>query len=98
MKKKRERTIGSFKLELLAKAREAALTAIQIFNSPQVLFKSETFIVLMVIAWTYMLHAYYRSKRIEYRHYKQGPKNRIFKRTKKGGPYSNTFANYPGLI
>ena len=87
MKKKRERTIGSFKLELLAKAREAALTAIQIFNSPQVLFKSETFIVLMVIAWTYMLHAYYRSKRIEYRHYKQGPKNRIFKRTKKEGPY-----------
>ena len=87
MKKKRERTIGSFKLELLAKAREAALTAIQIFNSPQVLFKSETFIVLMVIAWTYMLHAYYRSKRIEYRYYKQGPKNRIFKRTKKGGPY-----------
>ena len=34
-----------------------------------------------------MLHAYYRSKRIEYRYYKQGPKNRIFKRTKKGGPY-----------
>ena len=65
MKKKRNRTIGSVKSELLTKAREAALSAIQIFNSPLLLFKSETFIVLMVIAWTYMLHAYYRSKGIE---------------------------------
>ncbi len=87
MKKRRKRTIGSVKSELLEKAREAALSAIQIFNSPQTVFKSETFIVLMVIAWTYMLHAYYRSKGIEYRHYKQGPKNRIFERTRKGGPY-----------
>lgn len=82
MQKRRKRTIGSVKLELLAKAREAALSAIQIFNSPQVLFKSETFIVLMVIAWTYMLHAYYRSKRIEYRYYKQSGKRKSFNRTK----------------
>lgn len=82
MKKRRERRIGSVKSELLAKAREAALSAIQIFNSPQILFKSETFIVLMVIAWTYMLHAYYRSKRIEYRYYKQRGKRRFFTRTK----------------
>lgn len=82
MKKGRKRRIGSVKSELLAKAREAALSAIQIFNSPQILFKSETFIVLMVIAWTYMLHAYYRSKRIEYRYYKQTNKRRSFNRTK----------------
>ena len=82
MKKRRKRTIGSVKLELLAKAREAALSAIQIFNSPQIFFKSETFIVLMVIAWTYMLHAYYRSKCIEYRYYKQNGKRRSFQRTK----------------
>ena len=78
----RIRAIGSVKLELLAKAREAALCAIQIFNSPQIFFKSETFIVLMVIAWTYMLHAYYRSKRIEYRYYKQRGKRRRFEKTK----------------
>ena len=87
MKKKRNRKIGSVKSELLTKAREAALSAIQIFNSPLLLFKSETFIVLMVIAWTYMLHAYYRSKGIEYRYYKQKNKRRSFiritnKRTK----------------
>ena len=82
MKKGRKRRIGSVKSELLAKAQEAALSAIQIFNSPQIVFKSETFIVLMVIAWTYMLHAYYRSKRIEYRYYKQRGKRRSFVRTK----------------
>jgi hypothetical protein len=81
---KRKRSIGSLRSELISKSREAALSAIRIFNDPQVGFKSETFIVLMVIAWTYMLHAYYRSKRVEYRYFKQGPKRRVFDRTKHG--------------
>lgn len=66
------------------KSREAALTAIRVFNDPQVSFKSETFIVLMMIAWTYLLHAYYRRKKVEYRYFKQGPKRRAFDRTKHG--------------
>jgi hypothetical protein len=66
------------------KSREAALTTIRVFNDPQFNFKSETFIVLMMIAWTYLLHAYYRAKKVEYRYYKQGPKRRIFDRTKHG--------------
>jgi len=81
---KRNRTIGSVKAELVTKSREAALSAIRTFNDPQVQFKGETFIVLMVIAWTYLLHAYYRSKRIEHRYFEQGPKRRRFSRTKKG--------------
>lgn len=81
---KRRRSIGSFRRELVAKSREAALTAIRVFNDPQVSFKSETFIVLMMIAWTYLLHASYRGKRIEYRYFKQGPKRRVFDRTKHG--------------
>ena len=48
------------------------------FNDPNVAFKSETFIVLMVIAWTYLLHAYYRRKGIEYRYYKKAAKRRTF--------------------
>lgn len=66
------------------KSREAALNAIRVFNDPQVTFKSETFIVLMMIAWTYLLHAYYRGKNVEYRYYKQGPNRRTFDRTKHG--------------
>ena len=38
----------------------------------------------MVIGWTYLLHAYYRSKRVEYRYYDQGTRRRKFQRTKSG--------------
>ncbi len=55
---KRVRTIGSVGLSSSTKAREAALCAIKIFNDPLIKFKSESFIVLMIIAWTYLLHAY----------------------------------------
>ena len=72
------------KTQLLHKSREAALNAVQTFNNPLTTFKAETFIVLMNIAWMYLLHAYYRDKRIEYRYYTRGPKRRKFSRTKSG--------------
>ena len=81
---RRKRSIGSVRHELVAKSREASLNAIRVFNDPQVSFKSETFIVLMTIAWTYLLHAYYRGRGIEYRYFKQGPKRRVFDRTRRG--------------
>lgn len=70
------------KVELIQKSREAALNAVQTFNNPLTAFKAETFIVLMVIAWTYLLHAYYRHHGVEYRYFSQGPKRRRFDRTK----------------
>lgn len=76
--------IGSVKIELLEKSREAALSAVQSYNNPLTTFKTETFIVLMTIAWTYLLHAYYRGQRIEYRYYKNRGKRRSFERTKSG--------------
>lgn len=81
---KRNRRIGSLKMELVLKSREAALTAIRTFNDPHISFKSETYIVLMVIAWTYLLHAYYRGKGIEYRYFKQTGKRKIFDKTRHG--------------
>lgn len=83
-KAKRNRKLWSFKEELLTKSREAMLSAVQIFNNPNIQFKSESFIVLSNIAWMYLLHAYYREKDKEYRYYKQTGKNRKFDRTKKG--------------
>jgi hypothetical protein len=80
----RQRRIFSFKLELINKSKEAALTAIKVFNDPLIKFKSETFIVLMIIAWTYLLHAFYRSKGIEYRYYEVKKERRRFDRTKYG--------------
>jgi len=81
---KRKRRFGSVAKELVKKAREAMLTAVQIFNSPQTEFKSELFIVTTVIAWTYLLHAFYRKKGIEYRQFRQTGKRRRFLTTKFG--------------
>ena len=72
------------KAELLRKSREAALNAVQTFNNPLTTFKTETFIVLMNIAWLYLLHAYYRGKKVEYRYFDEGSKRRKFRRTKSG--------------
>lgn len=84
MSMKRNRRVGSVKHELLCKSREAALAAVQIFNNPNITFKSETYVVLMIIAWAYLLHAYYREEKVEYRYHKQGTKRRRFDRTKHG--------------
>ncbi len=54
--------------ELLIKAREAMLVAVQSYNNPKTHFRSEVFIVAAIIAWTYLLHAYYKAKVIDYRH------------------------------
>ena len=70
--------------ELIRKSREAALRAVQTFNNPLTTFKTETFIVLMVIAWTYLLHAYYRPEGVEYRFFEKKGKRRSFDRTKSG--------------
>ena len=74
----------SVRRELLHKSREAALNAVQTFNNPLTVFKAETFIVLMVIAWTYLLHAYYRREGVEYRYYEERLERRRFDRTRSG--------------
>lgn len=82
--KPRVRRMFSVTTELVTKSREAALAAVQIFNSPLITFKSEIFIVLMNIAWTYLLHAYYRKEGIEYRYFEMKNKRRYFDKTKSG--------------
>ncbi len=60
------------------------LSAVQIFNNPNIHFKAETFIVLSNIAWMYLLHAFNREKGIEYRYFTKTEKKRNFDKTKKG--------------
>ena len=81
MPKKRSPTV---KTTLLRQSREAALNAVQSFNNPLTTFKTETFIVLMTIAWTYLIHAFYRQRHVEYRYHKKALKRRKFVRTKSG--------------
>lgn len=56
--------------ELLMKGREAMIAAVHTFNSAGLYFRAELFIVTSVIAWTYLMHAYYKREGIDYR-YKQ---------------------------
>jgi len=80
----RKKRVRSVKSELVKKSREAALAAVQIFNNPNITFKSESYIVLMIIAWTYLLHALFRDKKIEYRYFKQQGQRKQFDKTKHG--------------
>jgi hypothetical protein len=80
----KKRRIGSVKNELIKKSKEAMLTAVQIFNNPNIQFKSESFMVLAIISWTYLLHAYYRDKKIEYRYFEQKKQRKKFDTTKHG--------------
>lgn len=80
----RKRRIKSVKTELVKKAREAMLAAVQLYNNPQVTFKAEAFITLAIIGWTYMLHAYYRSIEVDYRYYRTVGKKKIYDKTKYG--------------
>jgi len=58
--------------ELLIKAREAILLAVQSYNNPTAYFKSEVFIVTAIIAWTYLMHAYYKKEGVDYKIYQDG--------------------------
>lgn len=61
-----------------------ALTAVQVFNNPQVRLKSETCIVLMHIAWTYVLHAHHRRTKVEYRYYQRRGTRKFYEGTSDG--------------
>ncbi|WP_424927595.1 DUF3644 domain-containing protein [Amaricoccus tamworthensis] len=66
--------------ELLIKAREAMIAAVHTFNSAGLFFRAELFIVTSVIAWTYLLHAYYKREGVDYRYKKAG----VVQKTKHG--------------
>lgn len=60
------------------------LSAVQLYNNPLTSFKSESFIVLAVIAWTYLLHADYRTRKIDYRYCRTRGKRKRFDRNPDG--------------
>ena len=39
---------------------DAALLAVEVYNKPRTTFRSQAYIVLMIIAWTRLFHAYFR--------------------------------------
>lgn len=73
-----EASLGLRGGELLVKAREAMIAAVQTFNSAGLTFRAELFIVTSIIAWTYLLHAWFKREGIDYRYKKN------IKKTKEG--------------
>ena len=67
--------------ELLIKAREAMIAAVHTFNGAGLTFRAELFIVTAIIAWTYLMHAWFRRQGIDYR-YKEADGST--KKTKQG--------------
>lgn len=65
--------------QLLKKAKDSALLAIEFYNKPAVSFKSEGFIVMMCIAWTSFFHAYFLKNKIKpfYKKKEHGKKSRF---------------------
>lgn len=51
---------------LLAKSRESALAAVRVYNEPDAGFRTETFVVLMVIAWNSLLQAVLERASVDY--------------------------------
>jgi hypothetical protein len=54
--------------ELLLKAREAMIAAVHVFNGAGLTFRGELFIVTAIIAWTYLLHAWFKKQGVDYRY------------------------------
>ena len=51
---------------LLAKSREAALAAVRVYNDPLASFRTETFIMLMIVAWNSLFQAVLERSRVDY--------------------------------
>jgi hypothetical protein len=70
--------------ELLIKAREAMIAAVHTFNGAGLTFRAELFIVTAVIAWTYLLHAWFKREGVDHRHIRTEKGEKIVAKTPNG--------------
>jgi|HigsolmetaAR206D_1030411.scaffolds.fasta_scaffold05553_2 Protein of unknown function (DUF3644). len=70
--------------ELVVKARESALAAVQHYNNPLTIFRTGNYLVLMIIAYTALFHAILRRDGIDYTQAKSDGTKKL---TKDGEPY-----------
>jgi hypothetical protein len=63
--------------QILESSIDAALLGVEVYNKPRTSFRSQNFVVLMVIAWTRLFHAYFRKTIGDKYYYKRGGKYEI---------------------
>ena len=69
--------------ELVSKARDSAILSIDIYNRPLVAFRSQGYIVMMIIAWTALFHAIYEMDGIDYFYKEKDGRDKIIDGDKK---------------
>lgn len=52
--------------ELVIKAKDSALLSVDIYNRPVATFRSQGYIVMMIIAWTALFHAIFELENVDY--------------------------------
>lgn len=83
---------------MLESSMDSALLAVEVYNKPRAPFKNANFIVLMIIAWTRLFHAYFHKEIGEKYFYKKS--NKRFEKVdgeKKAWELSKCIKEYGGL-
>lgn len=68
---------------LVVKARESAILSIDIYNRPIASFRSQGYIVMMIIAWTALFHAIYEMDGTDYFYKEKDGSNKVVEGDKK---------------
>ncbi len=82
--------------KLIIKARESALLALDIYNRPATSFKSEGYIVIIVISWTSLLHAIFQKQNIDYYYKEKDGSKKIIDGDEKAWELSECLKQYYG--
>jgi hypothetical protein len=60
------------------------IAAVHVFNGVGLHFRAELFVVTAIIAWTYLLHAFFKMRNVDFRYYKTVAGTREVEKTKNG--------------
>lgn len=84
--------------EFVVKARDSAILAIDIYNRPIVSFRSQGYIVMMVIAWTALFHAIYESEEKDYFYKNKDGSDKLIDGDKKAWELDSCLDNCRNMI
>ncbi len=78
---------------LVQKARDSAILAVDVYNRPMTSFRSQGFTVMMIIAWTSLLHAIFENEGTDY-YYRENGNYKTIDGDKKAWELSTCLDNY----
>lgn len=83
---------------MVVKAREAAILALDIYNRPATIFRTEGFTVMMIIAWTALFHGIFEQKGINYFYLKDDGSPELIDGDEKAWEISKCINEYYGGV